>query len=342
MATIKDIARLSGYSTGTVSRVLNNRSDVSEEAKEKIEKVIKETSYQPNSNARMLKQTVSPDTTVIVRASKSIFLESILEEIQKRMREHGEMINTLFIGETDDEIAAAVQIMQSRKPKGLIFIGGSLDNFSEGFSRITVPSVLVTADAKELGFENLSSFTTDDEDCAACAIKELYSRGHRRIGILGGYPAEQGEIRDSYRESRLRGAVRELERNGIPFDPAGDYEACEYSARGGFDAAKRLLERSRDLTGIFALNDAIAAGAMRAFADMGLNVPEDISVIGFNGSDYVHYTIPRISSIRQDITMLASRSVDDLLLRISYGGPAVHEKIPYEFINGESLAPPRR
>ena len=139
----------------------------------------------------------------------------------------------------------------------------------------------------------------------------------------------------------MKGAVRELESNGIAFDYEKDYEECHYSAKGGFDAAKKLLERSPDITGIFALNDAIAAGAMRAFKDMGMDIPEDISVVGFNGSEYVRYTIPRLSSIRQDIAMLAMKSVDDLLLRISYGGPAVHEKIPYEFVNGESLASPR-
>ena len=74
MITIKDIARMSGYSTGTVSRVLNNRADVSDKAREKINKIINEYNYQPNSNAKMLKQTLSPDISVIVRGSSSLFL----------------------------------------------------------------------------------------------------------------------------------------------------------------------------------------------------------------------------------------------------------------------------
>ena len=96
MTTIKDIAKISGYSISTVSRVLNNRADVSEKAREKIEKVIRELNYQPNENARMLKQTVSSDISVIVRGNKSIFLESILEEIQIRMGKHGESVNVQF------------------------------------------------------------------------------------------------------------------------------------------------------------------------------------------------------------------------------------------------------
>lgn len=125
MTTIKDIAKISGYSISTVSRVLNNRADVSEKAREKIEKVIRELNYQPNENARMLKQTVSSDISVIVRGNKSIFLESILEEIQIRMGKHGESVNVQFIGETDDEVATAVQIGQYLKPKGFIFLGAA-------------------------------------------------------------------------------------------------------------------------------------------------------------------------------------------------------------------------
>ena len=88
MTTIKDIARISGYSIGTVSRVINNRADVSEEAREKISKIIRERGYQPNSIARKLKQSVSSEVSIIVRGSKNVFFESILEEIQIKMREY--------------------------------------------------------------------------------------------------------------------------------------------------------------------------------------------------------------------------------------------------------------
>ena len=81
---------------------------------------------------------------------------------------------------------------------------------------------------------------------------------------------------------------------------------------------------------------------IRMFRDMGLEVPGDISVTGVNGVSFVRYLNPRLSTIRQDVAMLAKKSVDDLLLRISYGSPAVHEKIPYEYVDGESVASPRK
>ena len=102
------------------------------------------------------------------------------------------------------------------------------------------------------------------------------------------------------------------------------------------------MEKSPDLTAIFAVTDAQAVGVLRELKDRGLSVPEDISVVGFNGVDYLRYSIPRLATIRQDTQALARKSVDDLLLRISFGSPAVYEKIPYEYVDGESAAPPRK
>ena len=127
MITIKDIAQISGYSISTVSRVINNRTDVSDAAKEKIREVIREQNYQPNENARMLKQSISTDISVIVRGNRSIFLESILEEIQIRTGKHGESINVHFIGETDRTVSQAQGIHFSGR-KRRPFPGGILSD----------------------------------------------------------------------------------------------------------------------------------------------------------------------------------------------------------------------
>lgn len=341
MATIQDIARISGYSIGTVSRVINNRADVSDETRKKIEEVIKAQNYQPNSSARMLRQSVSPDISVIVRGNSNIFLQLILEKIQIRVREHGEVVNVQFIRETDDEVAMAIQVVQNLKPKGLIFLGGDARAFGEEFSKINVPSVLITGSSEGCGYDNLSSFSTDDRDASAYAAGVLISQQHRRIGILGGYPPDYAGAPEGNMPLRVQGAVEAMKQAGIAFDFQRDYEACPFSAEGGFQAAKRLLLRSPDLTGIFAISDAIALGAIRALCDMGLRVPQDISIIGFDGVPLAKYSVPRLSTIAQDIASLAAKGVDDLLMRISYDRPAVHETIPYRFIHGESVARPR-
>lgn len=344
MATIQDIARMSGYSIGTVSRVLNNRADVSEEARSRIEEVIREQDYQPNSNARMLRQSISPETSIIVRGTSNSFLHSVLERVQILIREHGETANVLFTRDEEDEVAAAIQSMQHQKPKGLIFLGGSIGAFRRGFDKINVPSVLLLGNAESLGFDNLSSFYTDDMDAAAHAVSMLVSKGHRKIGILGGYPGDTDESASDPDPAALRiqGAVNELRKNGIAFDLTMNYEPCPFTAEEGYRAAEELLLRNPDLTGIFAISDAVAFGAMRALQDMGLTVPKDISTVGFDGIGFTKYSIPRLATIQQDVDTIARKGVNDLLMRISYECPAVHEKIPYRFVHGESVAQPRQ
>ena len=137
------------------------------------------------------------------------------------------------------------------------------------------------------------------------------------------------------------GVPQLLQKNGIPFSLESDYVACSANAEGGYQAAKQLLSKTPDLTAIFALKDTIALGAVRAICDMGLRVPEDFSVVGFDGVILTKYSVPRLSTIQQDITTLARKGVDDLLMRISYECSAVHERVPYLYVNGESVARPR-
>ena len=334
MVTIKDIARLSGYSIGTVSRVINHHPDVSETARKKIEDVIASLNFQPNSNAKMLKQSSMSSVTVLVKGMKNVFFESILEEMQKIIRDNGEDVSVLFLDEEANEVETAVQLCAERRPKGLIFLGGNLNYFRQGFALITVPCVLTTVSAKELGFENLSSFTTDDRSGARDAIEYLVNHGHRRIGILGGNPDEERGQISSY---RISGALEVLGQKDLLFDLEKDYEPCRFSMEDGYEAAKRLVAKNQDLTAVFAIGDMIALGAVRGFADCGRRVPEDISVIGYDGIGYTRFAIPRITTISQDVHRLAYRSVEDLLWRISYQRPAQHGVIGHMIIPGESV-----
>ncbi len=338
MATIKDIARISGYSIGTVSRVLNNRSDVSQEARTRIENTIKELNFQPNANARGLKQASPSGIYVIVRGMSNRFLVRLLENIQAKLSEHGENTGVLFLDETEDEVEGAIRILGMSKPKGIIFIGGSTQSFYNSFSQITVPSVLVTGSAASLNFDNLSSITTDDTAASSYAIRYLLEKGHKNISIIGGYPVDFDEDNMS---KRISGAIATLAGNGLECDTKKICFPCFFSMRSGYDAANKMLDQRPETTAVFALSDMVAFGAMRAFADRGLKVPEDISIIGFDGIDFANYYVPRLTTIVQDIEQLSSRCVDDLLLRINYSRPASHIVIPFSFVDGESVACPR-
>ncbi len=335
MTTIKDIARLSGYSIGTVSRVINQHADVSPAAREKIEKIIAQENFQPNSNAKLLKQQVKTSVIILVKGQMNVFLEMILEDIQKILLESGEDSSVTFLDEAANEVEAAIQQCAERKPRGIIFLGGNISYFKKKFDQITVPSVLVTVSASGLGFDNLSSYATDDVAASAAAVEYLIRMGHRKIGVIGGSASlRRGQI--GYR--RLHGAISVLKKNDLPFDQEKQYEPGRFSIASGYESATALLKRNKKLTAIYCISDVIAIGAMRAVRDLKMSVPDDISIIGYDGIEYSRYCVPRLATVQQDTSELAKQSVEDLLMRINYENrPAHHVTIPFRVLTGESI-----
>ena len=333
--TIKDIARLSGYSVATVSRALNSHPDISEEAREKIMAVVAQQDFQPNNNAKHLKQHADAGVAIIVKGIMNLLFAELVERLQDLLQSAGQETAVYYLDEDANEVAYACQLCRERKPRGILFLGGDLKQFRAGFAPITVPCVLLTNSARELDFPNLSSFTTDDAAAAAQVIELLAAQGHRRIGVLGG---NDSCFQIGFR--RLMGCQTAFQKLDIPFDEARQFAPCRYSMRDGYDATRRLLERCPDLTAIFAVSDVMAVGAIRALQDLGKRVPEDISIVGYDGIETSRYTVPRLTTVRQDVSRLAERGVDDLLRRIGWNRPPVHEVIPFQLSPGESVARP--
>lgn len=331
--TIKDIAKLSGCGVTTVSRVLNNRPDVSEETRRKVMTVVEQYGFMPNTNAKHLKQQAGSSIAIIVKGTQNLLFAELVENIQTLLREADQDVAVYYLDENANEVTYALRLSRERRPRGFLFLGGDLDQFKESFAPITVPSVLLTNSAEGLGFENLSSFTTDDEQAAEQVIELLVKLGHHNIGVLGG---NLSSTQISYR--RLEGCKKACERLHIPFDAEQQCEQCRYSMPDAYAAAERLLLRRPDLTAVFALSDVTALGAIRAFSDMGKRVPEDISVVGYDGVVTGQYSLPRLTTIRQDTKRLAEQGVDSLLRGFMRNGHPIHEMVPFQLVSGESVA----
>ena len=257
--------------------------------------------------------------------------DDIIGPLQAALAAADEEMAVTYLDDDSREVHAAIDYQQTRRPKGMVFLGGEPRYFRESFHEIEVPCVLVTNSAADLGFDNLSSVTIDNEAAAACAVGHLWERGHRRIGVIGG-----DRVENSVSSQRLRGAERALRERGVELDYERDYEPCAFLEGAGYDAARRLLERTSDLTAVFALGDVIAFGALRALADQGLSVPGDISLVGFDDTSFSQFSVPRITTIRQSAELLAERSAQILLDGMG-GSPAVHEVVPFQLIERESV-----
>ncbi len=331
--TIKDIARLSGCGVATVSRVLNQHPDVSDETRRRVLAVVEEQGFTPNNNAKRLKQQAGTSILVVVKGRQNMLFAGLVERLQALLGENDQDASVHYLDEDGDEVGYALRLCRERKPPGILFLGEDLDRFRQGFGAITVPCVLLTNTAQGLGFGNLSSLTTDDRAAAAQVIGFLAEKGHRHIGVLGGNWA-CSQI--SYR--RLLGCRERMEQLGLPFEET-QCEPCRYSMADAYEAARRLLGRCPELTAIFAMSDVMATGAIRAIRDLGRRVPEDVSVVGYDGVPISDYLVPRLATVRQDTQLLAQRGVELLLRSIRRPDSSpVHDVVPFRLIPGERVA----
>lgn len=331
--TIKDVAALSGYAVGTVSRVLNGSPNVSDEARKKILAVVQANDFRLNNNAKHLKQQSSSGVAIIVKGTENMLFASIIERLQGRIKEKGFPVLVYYIDEDENEVEQAVQVCQERRPQGIMFLGSNMDNFQRRFSAIGIPCILVTNSAAELPFGNLSSVGTDDAAAADYAIEHLISLGHRQIGILGGRVSDEVNAASN----RYDGCLRSFARHGMDFDPARQLASARFAMGSGYEAMEELLEKMPEITAVFAMSDVMALGAVRALRDHGRRVPEDISVMGFDGIELGSYVSPRLTTIRQHGERIADRSVALLLQQIDSFTPAVDEIVPFDLIPGESV-----
>lgn len=332
MVTIKDIARESGYSVSTVSRVLNHRNDVSPDAKKKIEEVVALYNFVPNNNAKHLKQNNSKSIGVLVKGISNMLFASIVEEIQQMIGKTEYTLVVSYLDEDADEVEEAERLCRERKPLGLLFLGGNPEYFRKGFSHVDIPCVLVTNRANDMEFANLSSVATDDIAAAKCAVDALFAAGHRDIGILG------GDIEKSYTShQRYIGCRQSFEEHGLSIKEEICYEKARFSYDSAYRAMQRLLKKYPQLTAIFAMSDVMAIGAIRALRDMNYRIPEDISVIGFDGTALAEYYNPKLATIKQQYRTLATRSVEILFGQIELKKEPIHEIVPFEFVSGESI-----
>lgn len=332
--TIKDLAAKTGYGVATVSRVLNGQPNVSEKARNTILEAAQACNFAINVNAQQLKQQHSTTIAVVVKGTYNQLFGELVENIQGLIAQTDYTLYVDYMDEDGNEVQEGIRLCREKKPLGMLFLGGNNSNFKKDFQNITVPCVLVSNDARDLGFDNLSSVCTDDREAACHAMEALIELGHRRIVMIGGR-----EVSDTSR-LRYQGCMQAMKKHGIDFDEKLDYQGTRYSMQAGYDAAAKLIVSGRKFTALFAAADVMAIGAIRALRDSGLRVPEDVSVMGFDGLALGSFLVPQLSTVAQSAKRMALRGVEILIRSIEEGTPACHEAAPYTICLKESTSRP--
>ncbi len=304
--TIKTIAKMANVSCTTVSRVLNNKADVKEETRKLILDLIEKHQFQPNAFARGIQSNKSHCIGLIVpRELDYILTNSFYAEIIRGILNalNSKEYYLLFCntGKPDD----IVNIFRQRRVDGFIMIRlGEYDaNIITTLKSIEAPFVATTTMRGEDGMIHVD---IDNYKSACMAVEYLVSLGHRHIGMI----AAANSLVNS--KQRLQAFEDTLAKHELPF------EACfvtedDTSMQGGYSAMKRILSAGRYPTAIFAGGDIMALGAMRAIREAGMKIPDDISVIGFDGIPESEYTEPPLTTIKQPILEKGELAAQTLL-----------------------------
>ncbi len=335
MLTIKDIARLAGVSVSTVSRVLNDRPDVSEESRGRVRAVIEAENYIPNNAARDLVRIHPEAVGLIVRGVQNPFYTEIIHAVERVLDAAGCTMVVRQIGFADDEIEAGAVMQREKRLRGIIFLGGRSDYTPEELARVTVPCVFCAHSnaCGTLDPGTYSSVSICDEDAARDAVNELIANGHRRIAAL---IAEAND--SSISQLRCQGYRRALAEHGIPADDSLVFSTGKsFGIESAYRAMGAALERTGDFTALFAISDEMAIGAMRALREHGRSVPEDCSVIAIDGIPVSEYVYPMLSTLCQPREKLGRLSAEQLLALIEGSGTHVQLTLPTTFRAGASI-----
>lgn len=314
--TIKDIARRSGVSVSTVSRVLNDRPDVSDAIRKRVLDVVKESGYIPNNSARDLVRTRSDAIGVVTRGLGNLFFSDMLKTVTQEIDRAGMTMVLRQIDSDEDEIQAGAELEREKKLRGLIFLGGRFDYTPEELRTINVPFVCCTYTNSfgTLSPREFASVSIDDQKTAFDAVRHLIDLGHTRIAAL--MPSCNDR---SISELRYNGYRAALFSSEIPFDEELLVEVggC-YDIESAYQGTRALLERGVSFTALFAASDTMALAAMKALWEYGLRVPEDCSVIGIDGLKMSEFFVPTLTTMVQPGEAMAKEGVEilmDMVLR---------------------------
>lgn len=319
-ATITDVAKLAGVSIATVSNVCTGNKYVSKELRQQVLDAIVKLNYKPNYLASSLRNRNTKMIAVMIPAHSMEYFGGILQGIQDCATAMGFVIITFETKSRIEREVEYLEIANELMVSGVIILSQSMDCDEETRQRYTSllaaltdhqeKTVPVISVMRETGIGTVDELLLDNLNSSADAVRHLISLGHTHIAtITGGMDSEIAR-------DRQRGYELALSQAGIPIDPARIYNCPEYTFRYGFAAMKHLLETTK-ITAVFAGNDTLAIGAMKCAQSMGLRIPEDISVIGFDGLSSCELVTPTLSTVNVSSYDLGYTAMDRLGKRLS-------------------------
>ncbi|MDE3724938.1 LacI family DNA-binding transcriptional regulator [Nocardiopsis sp. N85] len=303
-----DVARLAGVSHQTVSRVLNGHPNVRERTRLRVRAAIEQLGYRPNRAARTLATGRSQIIGVVAQNSTLFGPTSLLAAFELAATAQGFVVSVRRVRVLDRRsIAEAVEHHREQRAAGIVVIAPTAAA-DEALAEVPADLPLVTVDGDPE--RSAALVTVDQEAGAALATRHLLDAGHRTVWHVAG-PSDWFDA-----AGRLRGWRRTLEEAGAEVPPVGQ---ADWSAASGYRVGL-MLARMPEVTAVFAANDHLALGMLRALSERGRSVPGEVSIVGFDDVPEAAYFTPPLTTVRPDFDTVAVETLDVLLSRMSGDG----------------------
>lgn len=308
--TIKDVARQAGVAVSTVSRMLNNSGPVSAEARQRIRTAAKALGYVPNASARSLITSKTYVLGVLLPDLYGEFYSELIRGIDQAAQQHHYHILVSSSHNARSDIEAVLQVMHGRVD-GLLVLFPDIDAAALKASLPTdLPVVLLNCYVDGVLFDALG---VDNYGGAYAMVTHLIGLGHRRIAII------KGETTNVDAQERLRGYRTALQDHGIALLDELELDG-DFTESAGYRAGQAVARLDPHPTALFASNDAMAVGAMSALHDVGLRVPDDVAVGGFDDIPVARYLHPPLTSVRVSISDMGARAITRLIEAVTHNG----------------------
>ncbi|MGZ9585889.1 LacI family DNA-binding transcriptional regulator [Paenibacillus marinisediminis] len=328
-ATIKDIARVSGVSTATVSRVMNNLGGYNEETEKKVIAVAKELGYRKNENARSLVQKSTNTIGVIMPDVATSFYGDIIRGIEDISNEHGYSVVLTHAGSNGSRIHESLNLMGERRVDGLIIVSIKLQEAAiDSLSSLGIPFILLSTQTNR---EDTPYIKVDDFSAAYTAVKHLIENNHRVIGMAGANPD------DSISGApRIHGYTQALRDHGIKVD-LNLIKPGDFSFDSGKQAMQAFIEDQANITAVFCASDEAALGIMSTCFEHGIGVPTDISVVGYDNSKVSHMSIPPLTTVAQPLYDMGREGCLKVIDSVQHRIKIESQVIPHELVVRKSV-----
>ncbi len=305
MANIRDVARLAGVSSSTVSRIVNNTKPVSLEVRKRVEEAIKETGYKPNPVARSMVLKKTQVIGVLIADISNRYYAEFVRGIENAAFDNGYSIMLCDSNFSKKAETEYLELMRDKMVDGIIVSTRVLgEHFKEFSKNNDVPIVYENRPR-----DNVYSVAIENEAMSFKAVEYLIQCGHEAIGCI--YTAQE-DISTGY--NRFEGYKHALKKYGLKFNSKTAVMG-DFSIESGYQAMNTIIDAETPVTAVFATTDEMAFGAYAALADRGIKIPEDISIVGFDDIDLSKYLRPQLTTIHQPISRIGVKTVE-LLLRL--------------------------